>query len=86
MLLYFLSDDTMQILDVSKHDGRDPWLTFVYRQKVPKNYSGPGEFGQRETDQTIEYFSPADFMVGKTVRVFNRNLLINNCDEFTKKL
>ena len=32
-----------------------------------------------------EFYSFRDFIIGKTIKVFSRDCLISNCDDFTKK-
>ncbi|KAL5013732.1 hypothetical protein ScPMuIL_008002 [Solemya velum] len=87
---YFLVDDTLEVREVHKaNDGRDPFPVLIGRHKLPKNrYSADSSFPavvMELSDQEIkEYFTPKDFMIGKTVTVYGRRFLVYDCDNFTK--
>lgn len=83
-------DDTLEVREVHKaNDGRDPFPVLIGRHKLPKNrYSADSSFPavvMELSDQEIkEYFTPKDFMIGKTVIVYGRRFLVYDCDNFTK--
>ena len=83
-------DDTLEIREVhSPNDGRDPFPVLVCRHKVPKDRyhvesTFPGVVMELTDHEIKEYLNPNDFMIGKTVTIYNRRLLIYDCDDFTK--
>ncbi|ESO02389.1 hypothetical protein HELRODRAFT_65269 [Helobdella robusta] len=90
VLQFYLSDDTMDVKEIHhQNDGRDLFPFIVSRHKIPKDRSdvhpdfnwGTLELSEMEVK---EYFSPKDFGIGKTVQVYNRPILLYNCDDFTK--
>jgi len=95
---YYLSDDTMEILEVRRANaGRDPFPLFLKRGKVYKNLDSylnidaPTTHTTQLIDRTgrvdpatMETFSEADFAVGKEVVVNGATFLIYGCDEFTR--
>jgi hypothetical protein len=90
VLHYYLVDDTLEIREVyTNNNGRDPFPVLITRHKVPKNrFDMPSTFPSivlEQTDQEIkDYYTPRDFMIGKTVIIYNRNFLIYGFDNFTK--
>ncbi|KAK6187064.1 hypothetical protein SNE40_006312 [Patella caerulea] len=90
ILHYYLVDDTLEIREVHKpNDGRDPFPVLIGRHKVPKNRSDIKPnfplITMEVTDHEIkEYFTPRDFMIGKTVIIYGRRFLVYDCDNFTK--
>ncbi|KAH8068498.1 alpha-tubulin binding protein [Aureococcus anophagefferens] len=73
-LHYFLSDDTIEILQVhEKNNGRDPVPKLLSRRRLPL---------PQEQDKT-EYYHWRDLVLGKPVVVFNRNLLLIDADPYT---
>jgi len=87
---YYLVNDTVEVREVhSPNDGRDPFPILISRQRIPKNRYDVGPTFPAMTmelsDQDIkEYFSPADFAIGKTVQIYNRKFFLYDCDNFTR--
>lgn len=83
-------DDTLEIREVhSPNDGRDPFPVLIGRHKVPKdrykvNSSFPSCVMELSNHELGEYYTPKDFMVGKTMYIYGRRFLIYDCDNFTK--
>ena len=83
-------NDTVEVREVhSPNDGRDPFPILISRQKIPKNRYDVGSTFSAMTmelsDKEIkEYFSPADFAIGKTVQIYNRQFFLYDCDDFTR--
>eukprot|EP00049_Salpingoeca_infusionum_P018042 m.355473 g.355473 ORF g.355473 m.355473 type:complete len:549 (+) comp17261_c0_seq1:265-1911(+) len=91
ILLYFLVDDTIEIRESHEaNDGRDKFPLLLKRQRVPRNFRQlPRDFpaivlepGETEQDQ---YLSPEDLGIGVTINVLGRDLLLHDCDDFTKE-
>lgn len=82
-LNYFLADDTVEVKEENKpNSGKDPFPLLLRRSKLPKiplmtHY--PGMSLKKE-----EYYGPKDLLIGNTVKVYGRECLIFDCDEFTK--
>merc|ERR1711959_631380 len=73
---YYLADDTIEVVESYRNNsGRDPFPRLLNRQKLPMAWDRPGR---------KEFFTAADFGIGGTVSVFGRELLICDCDDFTK--
>jgi len=98
VLHYYLSDDTMEILEVRRANaGRDPFPLFLKRGKVYKklesylNIDAPTTHTTQLIDrtgrvdpETMEAFTEADFSVGKQVSINGCSFLIYGCDEVTR--
>lgn len=98
VLHYYLSDDTMEILEVRRANaGRDPFPLFLKRAKVFKNLASylnvdaPTTHTTQLIDrtgkvdpETMAAFTESDFAVGKTVEINGSMFLIYGCDEFTR--
>jgi len=73
---YYLADDTVEVIESYKNNsGRDPFPRLLNRQKLPLQWDRPGR---------KEFVTAADISVGSTISVFGRDLLICDCDDFTK--
>ncbi|ESO86018.1 hypothetical protein LOTGIDRAFT_195429 [Lottia gigantea] len=87
---YYLVDDTLEVREVhTPNDGRDPFPVLIGRHKVPKDRSDIKKtfplITMEVTDHEIkEYFTPKDFLIGKTVMIYGRRFLVYDCDNFTK--
>eukprot|EP01060_Flectonema_neradi_P023384 TRINITY_DN3162_c1_g2_i2.p1 TRINITY_DN3162_c1_g2~~TRINITY_DN3162_c1_g2_i2.p1 ORF type:complete len:770 (+),score=130.80 TRINITY_DN3162_c1_g2_i2:47-2356(+) len=90
VLLYFLSDKTCVVSETqSQNSGKDPFPTFLKRQRLPK----PGKGLQSVSLETIssrtsggndEFYSERDFKIGGSVSVFGRELILCDMDAATK--
>jgi len=82
-LNYFLADNTVDIKEVRVvNSGKDTFPLYINRMKLPKvpiltHY--PGMSLKKE-----EFYGPKDFICGKYVRIYSRDCLIYNCDQFTQ--
>eukprot|EP00055_Hartaetosiga_balthica_P012261 m.58902 g.58902 ORF g.58902 m.58902 type:complete len:539 (+) comp7888_c0_seq1:33-1649(+) len=90
-LLYFLVDDTIEIREQNEaNSGRDNFPLLLRRQRVPLNpNSTPRNFPKivMETgkNEDGEYIGPENLGIGVTINVLSRNLLLVDCDGFTKE-
>jgi len=99
VLHYFLSDDTIEILEVRRaNSGRDPFPLFLKRQKLAKNLDtlmrtdAPTTHTTQLIDRTgkvdpdsMQFFKDTDFAVGKEMVVNEATFLLYGCDEFTRQ-
>lgn len=73
ILNYFLANDTIEVREVLQpNSGRDPFPMLLRRQVLPSR-ARPGEI-----------VKPLDLMCGKYVHVYSRDMLLVDCDEFTR--
>eukprot|EP00898_Chlorokybus_atmophyticus_P008294 jgi/Chlat1/8466/Chrsp80S00651 len=90
VLHYFLADDTVEILEINEpNSGRDPFPIFLKRGKLPRSTVavdalGPGG-SDRGTGGAAGQLSEKELHIGTYVRVYNRDFLLHDCDEFTRK-
>jgi len=83
ILLYFLADDSVQILECyGRNSGRDPYPVLYKRAPLLKNPTISATPGMLEADPVC--VKPTDLEVGKTVDVFGRALFLYDCDDFTR--
>merc|ERR1711939_1068358 len=77
VLHYYLADDTVEIVESYKaNSGRDPFPKLLNRQKLPIQWDKPGR---------KEFYTAADLTLGGTISVFGRDLLICDCDDFSRQ-
>jgi len=87
VLHYFLANDNVEVLDVSQpNSGRDQFPTFLKRQKLPKDFrkTCPDISKIGHTDKSVQYYKDVDLRIGTSINVYGRELMICNCDDFTK--
>lgn len=83
-LNYFLSNDTVQILEVkTTNSGKDPYPALLARQPLPRDYEAAKAAGTPEDNPHL-YYRAEDLIVGSTIHVLGRDLLIRACDPFTR--
>ncbi|XP_038052074.1 EF-hand domain-containing protein 1-like [Patiria miniata] len=90
IIQYYLVNDTVEVREVHEsNDGRDPFPLLLKRQKLPKDRynvesSFPAVVMELSNHEIKQWCSPEDFMIGKTVFIYNRPFLIYDMDEFTR--
>lgn len=76
ILLYYLSDDCIEVLELKeRNNGRDPFPKLLRKMKLLK----PEVIGQDR-----EYYTDKDLIVGETIYVYNRPMILLDCDPFTR--
>jgi len=80
---FYLADDTVEMHEnLARNSGRDPYPVFWRRAQLRKNPHVSPAPGMIEPEPII--YKPEDFMVGGTFEVYNRQIYIYDCDEFTR--
>lgn len=84
---YFLADDTVEILQVKENsDGKDPFPKLLSRRQLPKQYNGssisPLPEDARFPQEPHVHWN--DLHIGGTFRVYNLELRLLDCDDFTR--
>ena len=83
ILHYYLVDDTMEVAEVHpRNDGRDPFPLLVSRARLPKGGHSPSA-GFRRTSK-LSFYSWTDLRIGSFVSVYGREMLLFDCDDFTR--
>jgi hypothetical protein len=83
-IIYFLEDDTMQIIEVEKRNsGKGPFNTLWKRGKLLRDW-GKEYFGQREDVDRRDYLTFRDLQIGGSINVFGRPVKISAVDRLTK--
>ena len=92
-IYYFLSDDGIEVVERSDPaGGRDPFPSFVRRQKVPKPRANATSTKFENTMSNLAFtgkdnaafYTDADLRIGATIAIFGRHMLIHDCDPFTR--
>jgi hypothetical protein len=72
----------MEVLEVNEpNSGRDPFPVFLRRGPLPNQKLEVDALGPTKT---YTHYSYTDLRVGGRVKVYNRNFLIHDADDFTK--
>jgi hypothetical protein len=80
---YYLADDTVEALEnLARNSGRDPYPVFWRRAPLRKNPHMSPAPGMQEPEP-IPY-KPEDFIVGQTISMYNREIVLFDCDDFTR--
>lgn len=83
-LNYFLSDKTMEVKEKkSSNSGYDPFPMLLKRMLVPRDpvLTHYPSMSLRKED----YYQPGDLMIGYTIKIYGREMLIIDCDEYTRQ-
>uniref|UniRef100_A0A672ICX8 EF-hand domain (C-terminal) containing 2 n=1 Tax=Salarias fasciatus TaxID=181472 RepID=A0A672ICX8_SALFA len=86
VLHYFLSDDTIEILEVvPPNSGRDAPPRFLQRSRLPKNHQKNNQNNPNLKDQQEDdFYQDCDLTVGGELNVWGRRVILTDCDDFTK--
>eukprot|EP00405_Crypthecodinium_cohnii_P046979 CAMPEP_0206580294 /NCGR_PEP_ID=MMETSP0325_2-20121206/33063_1 /ASSEMBLY_ACC=CAM_ASM_000347 /TAXON_ID=2866 /ORGANISM="Crypthecodinium cohnii, Strain Seligo" /LENGTH=622 /DNA_ID=CAMNT_0054086277 /DNA_START=356 /DNA_END=2221 /DNA_ORIENTATION=+ len=83
-LHYHLADDTVEILEnLARNSGRDPYPVFWRRSPLRKNPHVSPAPGMLEPEPDL--YKPEDLVVGQSIRVYNRDIYLYDCDDFTRE-
>lgn len=83
-LHFYLSDDTVEMLEsLPRNSGRDVYPTFWKRSPLRKNPFMTPAPAMLEPEPVI--YKPEDIIVGQTVSVYSRDIMIYDCDDFTRE-
>ncbi|KAK9862961.1 hypothetical protein WJX84_005590 [Apatococcus fuscideae] len=88
-LQYYLSDDTMEVVEVlPRNCGRDPFPKFLRRMRLPRDTPMTGArppTNEERERQSKSAYNWQDFRLGSRIQVFDRILILYDCDEFTQQ-
>ena len=89
IICFYLADNSIEVRDVrdsTESKGAGTFPKFLKRQKLPKSRSGTADsFPSMTAAEKQNYFSPEDFMIGKTVTILNKDFFIYDLDDFTRR-
>ncbi|XP_066261750.1 EF-hand domain-containing protein 1-like [Euwallacea similis] len=89
-IFYFLCDDTVMVKNVhEENNGRDPYPILLKKVKLPKVIlaiptSHPAIYLENADTEVLEYYQPRDFLVGSKIFVLGRDMILYDCDKFTR--
>ena len=82
-LHYHLCDDKIEIKEINEpNNGKTPFPLFLKKlhlPKAPKMSHVPGMI-RKDT----EFYQDKDLILGTTIKIYNREFLLINCDQYTK--
>jgi hypothetical protein len=81
---FYLADNTIEINEAhARNSGRDNYPIFYKRGPLKKNNTMNAYPGMLEPE--ADMYLPKDLMVGGAMNVWNRKVVIYDCDDFTQK-
>ncbi|KAG1675125.1 hypothetical protein FOA52_003348 [Chlamydomonas sp. UWO 241] len=85
VLNYYLEDDSIELLEVrDQNSGRDPFPVFMRRAPLPKSVLSSGTQTVGLAVNRAQCYRPEDLRLGQYISVLNRDMLLYDCDRFTK--
>ena len=89
IICFYLADNSIEVRDVrdnTESKGAGTFPKFLKRQKLAKSRTGCADsFPSMTAADKQNYFSPEDFMIGKTVTILNKEFYIYDLDDFTRR-
>jgi len=83
-LNFFLSDNTMEVKNIKvQNSGIDEFPMLLNRMAVPKTPVLTHYPGMSLKQQ--EFYVPADLKIGRTIVIYGREVMLVDCDEYTKQ-
>lgn len=83
-LNYYLSDSTIEVKEIKvANSGIDPFPMLLKRMPVPRTPVLTHYPNQSLKKQ--EYYQPEDLRIGSHITIYNRDILLIDCDEYTKQ-
>ncbi|CAH0691886.1 unnamed protein product [Spodoptera exigua] len=80
---YFLADDTIEIKEtVAPNSGTETSPMFLKRMRLPRKIPPKIEM---TGGPPVPSYCPADLSIGAVLNVFGRNVVLTDCDPFTKE-
>ncbi|RVE45367.1 hypothetical protein evm_009996 [Chilo suppressalis] len=80
---YFLADDTIEIKEtMPPNSGVEAGPMFLKRMRLPRNVPSRVEM---TGGLKVASYSPADLSIGAVLNVFGRNVVLTDCDTYTKE-
>ncbi|GAQ78061.1 hypothetical protein KFL_000070310 [Klebsormidium nitens] len=85
ILHYYLADDTIEIQEVKdRNSGRDPFPLLLRRGKLPRDVPQATLGRDAAAEDASKFYHESDLRIGSYIRVFNRDMLLHDCDDFTR--
>ncbi|KAI5063481.1 hypothetical protein GOP47_0022028 [Adiantum capillus-veneris] len=87
VLHYFLADDTIEILEINeRNSGRHSFPMLLRRCQLPREIPSDllGKNMGSDAFPKSAFYKETDLHVGSYIRVYNRDMLLHDCDEFTR--
>ena len=88
VILYFLSDDTVQILEYDQNDKKgEKLVALLKRENLPKKYIPVGCTIGVKHDKSApnnDYYNHSDLRIGGYLNVYGREVLLTWCDRYTQ--
>ena len=82
---YYLADSQVEVREIKySNSGKDNYSYLVKKGKIAKEPIFTHIPGIKTKETEVPY-KPNDLLIGNTINIFNRQCLIFNCDDFTKK-
>jgi len=82
---YYLADNTMEINEAHcRNSGRDNYPVFMRRSPLYKTGGGSVPIPGMLAPDPVPYL-PEDLQVGDSINVWNRKIVLYDCDDFTAK-